>query len=140
MFAIQVPRVPELLLSRADFALIRKALRRDARAGAFSDEDLACYTKAFEQPGALTAMLNYYRAAFRPSPGRQRLRIEQPTLVLWGTQDPYLGRQLARPSPELVPRCRVEYFEQAGHYVHHDCPELVSKALVTFLCSEDARA
>jgi pimeloyl-ACP methyl ester carboxylesterase len=140
MFAIQLPRVPERLLSRDDFAPIRRILRGDARPGAFTDEDLARYTEAFAQPGALTAMLNYYRAAFRPSRRAQPLRIEQPTLVLWGTQDPHLGRQLARPSPELVPRCRVEYVEQAGHYVHHDCPELVSQTLVTFLRSEDARA
>jgi epoxide hydrolase 4 len=140
MFAIQPPRLAELFLSRDNFARMRKALSRDVlREGALTSDDLTRYTEAFAQPGALTAMLNYYRAAFRPSRPPKHWRIDQPALVLWGTQDPYLGRQLAQPGSKLVPRCRVEYVEQAGHYVHHDCPGLVGDALLAFLRSADAQ-
>lgn len=138
-FAYLVPRLPEYLLSRDNYAPIRRMLSTAAiRHDAFTSEDLARYTEALSQPGALTAMINYYRAAFRPTaPPPKRWRIERPALVLWGTQDPYLGRQLAKPSPRLVPRCRVEYFEQAGHYIHHDCPDLINAALLEFLRSSD---
>jgi pimeloyl-ACP methyl ester carboxylesterase len=133
-FAVLLPRLPELFFGRDNYARIRKNLTRDAlRPDAFTSEDLVRYTEAVAQPGALTAMLNYYRAAFIPSRPPKRLRTDHPTLVLWGTHDGYLGRQLAKPSPKLVPNCRVEYVEQAGHYVHHDCPALVSERLVGFL-------
>ncbi|HKP60956.1 MAG TPA: alpha/beta hydrolase [Polyangiales bacterium] len=63
--------------------------------------------------------------------------VEQHHLAVLGDAragDAHLaGRQLARPSPRFVPQCRVEFFEQAGHYVHHDCPEPVGRALVGFL-------
>lgn len=133
-FALLVPRVPELLLRRNNYARMRKMLSGAAlRAGAFTNDDLDRYTDAFAQPGALTAMINYYRAAFRPSRPPEQWRIERPTLVLWGTQDKYLLPQLAQPGAKLVANCRVQYVEQAGHYVHHDCPDLVSEALMAFL-------
>ena len=134
-----MPRLPEYFLSRNNFALMRKMLSGAAfREAALTNDDLARYIEAIAQPGALTAMINYYRAAFRPNPLPKQWRIEQPTLVLWGTHDRYLGRQLAEPSPKLVPHCRVDYVEHAGHYVHHDCPDLVNDALYTFLHSADA--
>lgn len=133
-FAFLVPRVPELLGSRNNYARMRNTLRKAAlRPGSYTNEDLDRYVEAFAQPGALTAMINYYRAAFIPSRPPKRWLIERPTLVLWGKQDEYLLPQMANPGPKLVANYRVEYIDQAGHFVHHDCPELVSKALVTFL-------
>jgi pimeloyl-ACP methyl ester carboxylesterase len=59
----QLPWLPEWRLRRNDFAGLARALTATSRRGTFSPEDLARYREAWRQPGALTAMLNWYRAA-----------------------------------------------------------------------------
>ncbi len=83
---------PEYLIARDDFSFAKRSLRSDSK-DAFTDEDLERYVEAWSQPGALTGMINYYRAALRRSPRKtlDRLQpIKASTLVIWG---------MARPSP-----------------------------------------
>jgi pimeloyl-ACP methyl ester carboxylesterase len=75
-------------------------------------------------------MLNYYRAMFRLSLAPKLARVETDTLVIWGEQDPHLGRELARPSPDRVPNARVEYVSDASHWVLHERPEKVNALLL----------
>ena len=79
--------------------------------GAFTAQDIDRYVAAAAQPGALRAAINYYRAAVRANPLAQAQglrRVDVPTLVIWGDQDRYLGRELAEPDPAWVPEVRVE--------------------------------
>ena len=69
MFFFQIPRLPEYMFSREDFSFAKRSLRSDAK-DAFTDEDLERYVEAWSQPGALTGMINYYRAALRRSPSK----------------------------------------------------------------------
>ena len=86
---------------------------------------------AFARPGSLEAMLNYYRGMFRTT--KQEMKtIEAPVLVVWGDDDPHIGRELAQPDPDLVPHARVEYVAGATHWVHHDEPDLVTRLLASF--------
>jgi epoxide hydrolase 4 len=135
MFFFQIPRLPEMLLARDGYALARRSLREDSPA-AFNEVDLERYVEAWSQPGALTGMLNYYRAALRQSPRRalQRMSpIEAPVLVIWGERDQHLGGELARPKPQWVPNVRVERLPEATHWVQHDAPERVNQLLKEFL-------
>lgn len=135
MFAFQLPWLPEALAPLGGFALWRRTLRADAPA-AFSERDLDRYVEAWSQPGALQAMLGYYRAALRQSPRRARARmsrIEAPVLVIWGEQDRALGSELAEPDPEWVPNARVERIPDASHWVQMDAPERVNRLLLDFL-------
>ncbi len=134
MFFFQVPALPEALLRRDDFSFAKRSLRADSPR-AFSDADLERYLEAWSQPGALTGMINYYRAALRQSPraGLGRLRqIVAPTLVIWGKRDRYLGAELAEPLPRWVPDARVEWLPQATHWVQHDEPQRVNELLAEF--------
>ena len=70
MFFFQLPWLPERLLSARGWSALRRAFD-DARPGAFTPQDIARYVEAWSQPGAATAMLNYYRAAFRQTAPRQ---------------------------------------------------------------------
>lgn len=64
--AVQLPVLPELAIRRDDFALLESAFRASTvRPGAITDDDVRRYKQAAARPGALTAMLNYYRAAAR---------------------------------------------------------------------------
>lgn len=134
MSFFQLPLVPELSLSAFNFHALEKALTRTSRPGAFPEEKLAAYRAAWRQPGALTASLNWYRALFRGS--KQRVadrRIKVPTLLIWGTGDTALGRELAQPSIEQCDDGRLVFIEDAGHWVLHEEPQKVAALIGDFL-------
>src|ERR1700741_1535691 len=100
----------------------------------YTADELDRYTEAWSQPGAATAMIDYYRAAVRLGSKQKVLPISAPTLVIWGEGDRYLGRKLAEPLAEDVPNLdRAERLPDASHWVHHDQPERVNELLIDFL-------
>jgi pimeloyl-ACP methyl ester carboxylesterase len=134
MFFFQLPVIPERLLAANDFAAAKRALRAESP-GAFSDADIERYVEAWSQPGALTTMINYYRAALRRSPRSSLARmrpIDVPVLVIWGERDAVLGSELAEPEAKWVSNVRVERIPQATHWVQHDAPERVNELLTGF--------
>jgi pimeloyl-ACP methyl ester carboxylesterase len=135
MFFFQIPGLPERLLARDNFAFAKRSLRADSPKS-FSDADLERYVEAWSEPGALTGMINYYRAALRRSPRAAQaslLPIQARTLVIWGERDRHLGAELAEPLPQWVPNVRIERIAEATHWVQHDEPERVGQLLVEFL-------
>ncbi len=104
--------------------------------GAFDEEDIRRHVEAISQPGALTAMINYYRAAARRSlPGRAH-RIEPiavPTLLIWGEQDRYLRVRLTEGLEPWVKDLRIERLPDASHWVMADAPDRVNRLLIDFL-------
>jgi epoxide hydrolase 4 len=133
VFFFQLPALPEWFLAKGDFANLARAVRW-GRKGTCTDADLAVYREAWAQPGALTAMVNWYRAALR-SAGRKlpRLRVEAETLLLWGARDRFLGLEMAGASAALCERGRLEVFERATHWLQHDEADAVNDRLVRFL-------
>ena len=128
----QLPRLPELMLRADGFAALRRALTGSARPDAFRPGELDRYVEAWSQPGALTAMLNYYRA-LRRRPQAPLPRIAPPTLVLWGAHDVALQRALAREGLALCDRGGGLFLERATHWVHLEEPEAVNAALAAFM-------
>ena len=137
VFFFQLPWLPEALARATNYAFIRAALRHEpVRPGAFSDADVQRYVEAIARPGALTAGINYYRAAFsrrQLREARQPRRIEAPVLVIWGERDRYLLPELAQPDPAWVPNARVERLPNASHWVQADQPQRVNELLIDFL-------
>lgn len=141
----QLRGLAERLLSVGNWAPLVGALKRTSRPGTFSEEILASYRRAWSQPGAMTAMLNWYRAAFRgafrprsssgvSSPGGRKSKpIKPPTLILWGVKDAALGREMVEPSLALCEAGESVYFEQASHWVQHEEAAAVNKLLLDFL-------
>ena len=137
--AFQLPWIAEIALGAGDHALLRAALTRSSRPGTFSAEELSVYEVAWSQPGALTAMLNWYRA-LRLAPREEIGRIEVPALVLWGDQDAALQRGLAEDSAALCEDVRVTHFADATHWLHHEEPDEVTTSLRDFIASSPAAA
>jgi pimeloyl-ACP methyl ester carboxylesterase len=134
MFLFQLPSLPERLLSAAGFRALRRAFR-EARPGAFTEQDMAHYVEAWSQPGAVAAMLNYYRASYRHrrEAGERGGAVAARTLVIWGERDGHVGPELAEPDPSDVPNLdRVERLPDASHWVQHDEPERVGRLLIEF--------
>ena len=139
IFFFQIPRLPEWLLLRRECAGLRRMMRLSSKPSVFSEADLDEYVRAWSQPGALTAMIHWYRAAFRQgvrgpwnpvkiAPRRVRL----PTLMLWGKNDIALSHQMAQPSIDLCDQGELVFFENATHWVQHEEAEAVTAALLEF--------
>jgi pimeloyl-ACP methyl ester carboxylesterase len=130
----QLPGLPERFARARHWWYFRHSLR-DARPP-YTPQHIERYVEAWSQPGAATAMINYYRAALRQSPRRAEARlrpIQAPTLVIWGQRDRFLGSELAEPDRDDVPNLdRVERLPDASHWVHHDEPERVIQLLIDF--------
>lgn len=131
----QLPWFPEWL-ARRRFAMSFAMRGLAVNVGAFSPADVERYLAVMRLPGVARAALNYYRAAFR-APESARWPVHQRTLVLWGEQDLSLsGRVLLPDLARHVPDVRVVRFPNAGHWLHHDLPEVVTRQLVDFLSVE----
>jgi pimeloyl-ACP methyl ester carboxylesterase len=128
----QLPLLPERMLAQDGFARMCRALRGSSRRGTFSDDDLARYRHAWAQPGALTGMLNWYRA-LRYRPTMPNPRVNAPTLLLWGVRDRFLERGLAEASLALCQAGRPVWFEQATHWLHLEEANDVTDEMVEFL-------
>lgn len=128
----QLPRLPETILSARNFSALTGMMRRTSRRlGAFRADDFMIYRRAWSQPGAMTSMLNWYRALPRSRHDLRRVRM--PALVLWGTRDQALERGLAEASLGLCDSGRIQWFEAASHWLQHEESASVSGALTDFL-------
>jgi pimeloyl-ACP methyl ester carboxylesterase len=135
IFAFQIPWLPEYLLRRNDWRRTVRALRGSGKIHTFTNEDISEYKKAWSQPGAITAMLNWYRAG-RYMPGHlKETRVKVPTLLIWGMEDKALSHRMARPSMDHCGDGKLVFFEDATHWVQHDEAEDVTKFLLNFLGS-----
>ncbi len=130
----QLPFLPETLFTALNSGIMLRYLKFNSRKGSFSDDDLKKYQEAWSQKGALTAMLNWYRAYVRQSPPPpDDWRIKPPTLMIWGKHDTYLSHRMAQPSIELCDDGRLEILNDATHWVQHDQPDTVNRLLLEFL-------
>lgn len=134
IFFFQIPRLPEASLRRKGWTNAIRALKGSARRGTFTAEDIEGYRAAWSQPGAITGMVNWYRAAGRTQGKLRSLgRITVPTLMIWGAKDFALGREMAQPSIDLCDHGRLVFIEEAGHFVQHEEPARVNELLLQYL-------
>jgi epoxide hydrolase 4 len=137
----QVPFLSEAALRAWDFAALRKVLGTAEDGSRMAgDEELRHYTRAFSEPYALTAALNYYRAAARDIVRRNASgtpHVAPRTMVIWGEQDPFLDRRLLDGLESRVRELTVERIGNAGHFVHWQRPGVVNRLLLEWLPPAD---
>ena len=135
MFFFQIPWFPEAVFSAFEFRMGARALLRSSRPGAFSDDDLAQYRAAWSQPGALTSMIRWYRAAFRVRVKFPDRIVRVPTRILWGERDQFLLAEMAKESLRYCANAELYTFAGATHWLQHEEPARVSQLLVEFFQS-----
>ena len=140
----QLPWLPERRMAKNGAAVVARALvggshRRDV----WPSDEIEAYRAAFARPGRAKAAIDWYRAGFRPSLRRRRrrgprARVAAPTLVLWGVEDRFLGRELV--SQDVLRRTLAEgnvpevvLVEDAGHFLQNEAPDRVNEELVRWL-------
>jgi pimeloyl-ACP methyl ester carboxylesterase len=140
LFFFQVPWLPEWLLRLRGAKAIGAAFRDMAvDKGRFPDEVLEVYRRQALQPGALTAMINYYRALLRDFPtgrerhARVRWLLDVPTLMIWGECDSALGKELTYGTDKLVRDFTLRYLPDVSHWVQQEAPEAVNAMIEAWL-------
>ena len=134
VFLFQLPWLPEAGLKRDDWRGLIGSLRNTSKPNSFTDEDILKYKEAWSQPGALTAMINWYRALIQQVPKLpDDPRIHVRTLMMWGMRDFALSHRMARPSMDYVNDGNLILFPEATHWLHLDAAEEVNHYLIDFL-------
>ncbi len=131
----QTSWLPEWLLSLRGGALIEWIFRNTMRRSAFDAEIVAMYRAAACEPGALTAMLNYYRAAAPEIFAAEDLAapIETPTLMIWGERDVALDPCCLEGTELYVRNLRVERLPRVTHWTPEDGAGEVNALLEAWL-------
>ena len=131
---LRLPWLSEMALKLGNYSALAKAFKSSTRPEAFSPDIIETYREAWRQPGAITSMLNWYRALFLHEPPMPALgSLKPPILVLWGDRDEFGVRQLVEESAALCANAEVRHFPEATHWIIHDEPEIVQEALIGFL-------
>lgn len=137
IFFFQLPWLPELLLRAGDYRLIIGMLSgMMINKSALTPRDFVFFKKAVSKPGALTAMLNYYRNVFQSNMVRRSI-LEVPTLMIWGENDAALGKDLTYGTDSYVSDFQIEYIPNCSHWVQQEQPELVNQLIWRFLEKEN---
>ena len=114
-------------------------LRALYTASALADEAVEEYVRVLTQPGAMTGALNWYRAAdlglvegLGP--------ITMPTMYVWSTYDPALGREAAEATAAHVEGpYRFEILEGVSHWIAEEAPDALNTLLVEHLGAASTR-
>jgi len=134
IFFFQLPWLPEAGMRRDNWRGAEYALRGSGKIHTFTNEDIEKYKEAWSQPGAMTAMINWYRAALQYQPPVLKDPcIKVPTLMMWGMQDFALSHRMARPSMDYVDEGNLILFPEATHWVQRDAADEVNHYLIDFL-------
>jgi pimeloyl-ACP methyl ester carboxylesterase len=108
-------------------------------------EEKQAYLDQWGRPGALTAMLNWYRAAQVevPAPDEEAAKplwlhlpfpkVIVPTLVVWGMKDSALLPVQLEALGDHVADLRIERVADAGHFLPWERPQALLDALDAFL-------
>ncbi len=129
----QAPLVPEWAMRAHDHALLARALVASSRPGTFDDAMLARYRAAWSVPGALGAMLAWYRAMPLYGADDAVGRVPGPVHIAWGDRDRFLESALAEASATYCDDARITHFTDATHWLHHEQPEALVRLLLAFL-------
>ncbi len=134
----QIPKVPEWVLRTGQYKNLRSMMVRSSAPGTFSERDLDELEKAWAQPGALTAMIGWYRALMKSVRSGMDFgyRIQPKTLLLWGKKDVALDFGGAKKSLSWTEDGDLISFAQASHWVQEDLPEEVNREMLGFLGRE----
>jgi pimeloyl-ACP methyl ester carboxylesterase len=140
VFFFQIPMLPEWLMTLDHAKAVGDAFRNMAiDKSRFPEEVLEVYRQQALQPGAMTAMLNYYRAIIRrwPKPAQlPRTPLDTPTLMLWGEHDTALGKELTFGTDELVRDFTLRYLPNVSHWVQQEAPETVNTMIEAWLTGQ----
>jgi pimeloyl-ACP methyl ester carboxylesterase len=137
VFFFQIPWLPERVLTTKSAEAVQRAFSdmavdKSRFPVAVTDE----YRRSALEPGAMRAMINYYRAAMRageaamnPKPGT----VDTPTLLIWGEEDTALDKATTVGTDAYVKNLTMRYLPGVSHWVQQEAPEKVNAMIEAWL-------
>lgn len=140
VFFFQIPWLPEFLLHLNGAQAIADTFSNTCVDKSMFPPDVTeVYRRNARQPGALTAMINYYRALVR---NRKKVEdrdypvIDVPTLMIWGEEDVALSKATTYGTENYVSDFRIRYLPRISHWVQQEAPEQVNAMISAFIADE----
>ncbi len=135
-----LPELPEALIDgREDVYMRWLFARKGYLPDAVSAEDVAVYTRAYQQPGAMTAGFAYYRAIFesaRQNKESAKTKLTMPVLALAGETG--VADALRKTMENVATNVRGEVLPGCGHYLPDEQPAEFAARVIAFLRAEQA--
>ena len=136
-----VPQISEWVVSRRDYAFIRKLWRDWSPGWTPEAHVLERVVDSLSQPGVLSAALGYYRAAlsFKAltiSAQEAYYPVPVPLLALTGEQDGCIDSAVFERlmKPKDFPRgLKLERIAGAGHFLHQQQPDVVNRLILQWM-------
>ncbi|MBU9723361.1 MULTISPECIES: alpha/beta fold hydrolase [Bacillaceae] len=127
----QLPTLPEKTLQDNGYGLVKKMMQFTSNKGTFSHGVLRTYEVAWSQEGALTSMLNWYRALRAGSLDQlSKEKIKVPVHLIWGKGDAFLSFAMAKESMSKCIEGRFTMVEEATHWIHHEQPYILNRLIM----------
>ncbi|WP_187971900.1 alpha/beta fold hydrolase [Aquibium microcysteis] len=134
-------------MAQNDFARTMKMLAGFSRTDWLTPESAAGYRAAWAQPGAMEAMLHWYTSSpiLVPRPDEpagdaplltvpaERVTVSMPHLVVWGEADEALRPACLGGLDRFAPDLTVKRVAGAGHWILHEKPADVARAIADFV-------
>jgi epoxide hydrolase 4 len=134
IFFFQLPRLPERMMASNGARGIKGAFyNMSVDKSRFPKDVLQTYADAALRPGAITAMINYYRALLRHRIDLGDARIATPTLMIWGEEDAALNIRCTEGTEEWVPNFTLHRLPGVSHWVQQEAPEKVNALMGEWL-------
>ena len=131
MTAFLDPTIEDRLLADDCAELAKWILKPGLRDGFMTEDDARRYRAAWSLPGAMTAMLAYYRSHARSGglTDAAALTVTVPTWVVWGMRDRALLPANLDGLEALVPDLTIMRDPDSDHWINHRNPSLVAAAI-----------
>ena len=129
--AFQLPRLPEWMTT-SSFG--RRQFRRALVRSGLPAEKVDDYLTVLAEPGAMTAVLNWYRAAAL-TPQKRQTSVSVPTLYVYATNDVALGGRAADNTGRYVSGpYRYERLD-SSHWLPEEAPDTVARLILEHIAS-----
>lgn len=129
-----------------DFAFLDQIWADWSPGWKWAPEEMAALKESFRKPGTLEAAIGYYRATLGPvfkdaavaaqAATGMSAPIDVPAMMIHGRNDGCIGAELVPGMEQHFTRgLRIEYVDNAGHFVHKERPDVVNRLVMDFLKS-----
>ncbi len=138
-------------MSKDNYARTLNMIAGFSATGWMDEEARAGYLEAWSTPGAMEAMLNWYRASpvvvppvdqpaaelegkvpvFAVDP--KVMTVKMPHLVIWGNQDEALRPVCLEGIEQFAADLTIKQVDGSGHWILHEQPQVVASTLIEWL-------
>jgi pimeloyl-ACP methyl ester carboxylesterase len=137
IFYFQLPGAVDKLAAATNYQWVLDMITISANHGAFSAAELEEYRKAFSQPGAFTAMVNWYRAMIQTKQEQpQSFDVTVPMILMWGEEDVAMLTEMADESMAYCKQGKLIKFPKVSHWIQHEAADRINPFIAEFFAGD----